>query len=144
MPIRSNRPFSITTSTFIASRDLHDNRPLVLNVAAGTAVTLRAATGSGVTYKFFVGTASNANVISATQSAAFVGGYLQNDTGDTAAATVDFMPAVAGNNTYSPTTVNGGGVAGDWFEITDLAVNVYAFRGANGLALDPTNRFSTV
>lgn len=143
--IRSNRPFPITTATLILNRNIHDNQPLILSVAAGTTITLPKATGSGATYKFVVGTASNANVINAsTAGATFVGGYSQNDTGDTTAATVDFMAAVAGNNTFSPTTVGGGGTVGDWFEILDIATNVYQFRGANGLALDPTNRFSTV
>lgn len=115
-----------------------------MNVAAGTAVTLPAATGTGARFSFVVSTGSNANVISASASGAFVGGYIQNDTGDTTAATADFMAAVSGNNTYSPTTVGGGGTAGDWIEFTDIATNVWQVRGMNGLALDPTNRFSTV
>lgn len=144
MPIRSNKPFSITTSTIAINRNVHDNRPLLLNAAAGTAVSLPAATGTGAVFKFIVATASNANVVTATSSGVFVGGYIQNDTGDTTAATADFLAAASGNNTYSPTTVGGGGTVGDWFEVVDYATNLWQFRGVNGLALDPTNRFSTV
>jgi hypothetical protein len=145
MSIRSNRPFSITTSTISVNRNLHDNKPLVLNVSGGVTVTLPKATGSGATYFFIVGTASNANVISASAAAAtFVGGYTQNDSGDTSPATADFFPTAAGNNTFSPTTVGGGGAAGDWFRIIDYATDTYLFNGTSSVATDPSNRFSTV
>lgn len=141
--IRSNRPFPISTATLIINRGVHDNKALVLNVTAGTTVTLPVATGSGARYRFVVGTASNANVISATGST-FTGGYVQNDSGDSAAATADFMVAAAANNTYSPTTAGGGGSVGDWVQFEDLASLIYAVSGANTTATDPTNRFSTV
>lgn len=147
--IRSNAPITIGSSTITINRNLHDNRPLLLNVSGGTTVTLPRALGTGARYKFIVKTASNANVISGGTAAGaynstFVGGYMQNDTGDTTAATADFMPAASGNNTYSPTTVGGGGTAGDWVQFTDIATDTYLVEGMNTLALDPSNRFSTV
>lgn len=144
MPIRSNRPFSITTTTLAVNRNVHDNRPLLLNVSGGTTVTLPAATGTGAKFKFIVATASNANVISATASGAFVGGYVQDDSGDSAVAGSSFMGAASGNNTYSPTTAGGGGLAGDWIEFIDIATNVWLVFGANNGVADSSNRFSTV
>lgn len=142
--IRSNRPFAINDATISVNKHIHDNRPLLLNLSAGTAVTLPAATGSGARFLFLVQTSSNANTVTCSSGDSFVGGYMQNDTGDTAGATADFFPAAAGNNKYSPTTVGGGGTAGDWFEVIDYATNKFLFRGVNTLALDPSNRFSTV
>jgi hypothetical protein len=142
--IRSNSPIGLVAATTL-KRDVHDNHALLLDLSAGFTVTMPKATGSGARYRFFVKTSSNAYVISASAAGAtFVGGYIQNDTGDTSAATADFLATAAGNNTYSPTTVGGGGTAGDWVELVDVYTNVYAFTGINGLALDPTNRFSTV
>lgn len=144
MPIRSNRPISIVAAT-IVNRDVHDNHDLVLNLTAGFTATLPKATGSGAKYRFINGTASNAYIISAvTAAATFVGGYVQNDSGDTTASTADFQQTTAGNNTYSPTTAGGGGLAGDWIEFRDIATDVYSVFGANQGVTDPTNRFSTV
>lgn len=147
--IRSNPPITINTSTLAVSRNVHDNRPILLNVSAGTTVTLPRATGSGATFKFIVKTASNANVISGGTAAGaynstFQGGYDQDDSGDSAVSGTSFMGAAAGNNTYSPTTAGGGGAAGDWIEFQDIATDLYQVFGANGAVADPTNRFSTV
>lgn len=141
--IRSNRPFPISTATLIINRGVHDNKALVWGVVAGTTATLPVATGSGARYRFVVGTASNANVVSATGSS-FTGGYVQNDAGDTSAATADFMIAATGNNTFSPTTVGGGGAVGDWIQFEDIAPLIYAVSGAGSTSTDPSNRFSTV
>lgn len=143
--IRSNTPISITSSTIIINRNLHDNRPLVLNVSAGTAVTLPDGTaGNGQAFRFVVGTASNANVVSCHSGDSFVGGYMQGDNGDSAAVTSDYLEAAAGNNTYSPTTAGGGGLVGDHFEVVNYAPNKWLFSGFNQAVNDPTNRLSTV
>lgn len=141
--IRSNNAFSLVAATTV-NRNVHDNHDLVLNLSAGFTVTLPKATGSGAKYRFINGTASNAYIISAVSAAAtFVGGYLQGDSGDSAAAEVDLQQAVAGNNVYSPTTAGGGGLVGDWIEFRDIASNVYSVFGTNLAVTDPTNRFST-
>lgn len=147
--IRSNPPITINSTTLAVSRHLHDNRPILLNVSGGTAVTLPRATGTGARFLFEVLTASNANTISGGTAAGaynstFFGGYNQNDTGDTTPATNDFYPAASGNNTYSPTTVGGGGAVGDWIEFIDIATDKYLVRGQGTVAVDPSNRFSTV
>lgn len=147
--IRSNPPISVTASTLAVTRNLHDNRPILLNASGGTAATLPRALGTGAKFKFVVATASNANTISGGTAAGaynstFVGGYVQDDSGDSTVAGTSFMGAAAGNNTYSPTTANGGGAVGDWVQFTDIATDVYLVEGANGAVADPTNVFSTV
>ena len=144
MSIRSNKPVSILTATYAANKHKDDNKALVLNVAAGTAVSLAEATGSGWKARFVVGTASNANVISATAGSTFVGGYLQATSGDSSLAADNFMEAVAGDNTLSPTTAGGGGLVGDWVQFEDIAADVWLVTGAFQGVADPTTRFSTV
>jgi hypothetical protein len=147
--IRSNPPITINSTTLSANRNVHDNRPILLNVSGGTTVTLPRALGTGARFKFIVKTASNVNVISGGTAAGaynstFVGGYMQGDSGDTAVAEADYLQAASGNNTYSPTTLGGGGLIGDWIEFQDIATDLYEVTGFNQAALDPTNRFSTV
>ena len=143
--IRSNPPIPVATATVNINRNVHDNRPILLDLSTGVTATLPKATGSGARYRFIVKTASNANVITASAAGAtFVGGYIQDDSGDTQVVGSSFMSAAAGNNTYSPTTAGGGGLAGDWIEFIDYATNVYQVFGANAGVDVGTNRFSTV
>lgn len=148
MGIRSNPPISLIAATAIR-RDVHDNRAILLDLSAGFTVTLPKATGSGAKYRFINKTASNAYIISGGTAAGaynstFVGGYVQDDSGDTTVLGTSFMGAASGNNTYSATTAGGGGLAGDWVEFTDIATNSYHVFGAVNGVSDPTNRFSTV
>jgi len=147
--IRSNPPIDILTATLAVSRNVHDNRPILLDKSAGIAVTLPRALGTGARFKFVVVTASNANTIiggtaAGAYNSTFVGGYSQDTSGDSAAAGEFFMSAAAGNNTFSPTTAGGGGAAGDWIEFTDIATDTYLVQGAATGVADPSNRFSTV
>lgn len=140
-------PRSITASAYSlnAGTVLDDGRSLYLNRAAGTAVTLPAATGSGKRYRFIVGTASNANTIATLPTTdVFAGQILINNTGDTSAATVDAYPTAATSNKISPTTVGGGGTVGDWLEFEDVASGVWQVHGAFQLAVDPVTPFSHV
>jgi hypothetical protein len=142
--IRSNSPIGLVAATTL-KRDVHDNHALLLDLSAGFTTVLPKATGSGARYRFINKTASNAYVISAVAAGAtFVGGYVQDDSGDTTVLGSSFMGATAGNNTYSATTAGGGGLAGDFIEFTDIYANVYHVFGAVGAVADPTNRFSTV
>lgn len=138
-------PISAAAASLAITNALHVGRTIVLNRAAGTAVQMPLATGSGDKYRFVVGTAGNANVVSAVVATdIFAGGYIQNDSGGSAAVTADFMEAAATDNTYSPTTAGGGGLVGDWFEVQDIAANTWAWTGMNKGTIDPTNRFSHV
>lgn len=115
-----------TTATLAVTADLHANRVVNLARAAGVAVTLPAATGTGNVYTFIIGTSvtSNsttikvANTSDAMQGRAFV-------ISDNAAAVLGYN-AVAGTSdtiTFNGTTT--GGLIGDLVQIMDMATNVF-------------------
>src|SRR5688572_20292539 len=52
----TSAPVNATAATLTATSALHNNKVVTLNRAAGIAVTLPAATGSGDKYRFIVGT----------------------------------------------------------------------------------------
>lgn len=139
-------PISATASTLTVTNALHAGRTIVLNLVGGIAIQLPAATGSGDTYRFVVGIASNANVLSAVVATDdFYGGYIQDDSaGTTGTFDAVFMSTAATSNTYSPTTLGGGGLIGDWFEVQDIVAAKWSFRGVNQGVVDPTDRFSAV
>lgn len=133
---------SITADTTLTA-DEHAGRLLVLNNAAGDTVTLPAATGTGDTYTFYVGTTvtSNTDIIQAANTTdEFAGVIYQVDT-DTSDAIAAY-PALAGDN-FDTITLNGttkGGLAGDFYQLVDIASGVwalYGFQNASGSVASP-------
>lgn len=122
---------SITADTTLTA-DEHAGRLLIFNNAAGDTVTLPAATGTGDVYRFMVGTtvASNSNkiqVANATDEFAGVVYQVDTDTNDAIAA----YPALAADD-FDTITMNGtttGGLAGDYYELVDVASGVWVIRG---------------
>ena len=110
-----------TASTLTVTAALHANRIVTLNRAAGIAVTLPAATGTGNVYTFVIGTTitSNTTTITAAGSDKYQGYAIvfQDD-----AAALGGWGAVAGTSTV--VTMDGttrGGYAGDKIVFTDVA-----------------------
>lgn len=121
-------PISVTAATLTVTAASHQGATLVLNRAAGTTVTLPAATGSGFKYTFVVGTTvtSNSDIIKVANSSDVMTGVAINaaDGGDTA---VMFETAAASDTiTLNGTTT--GGVKGDRVEVEDIAANLYYVR----------------
>lgn len=123
-----NKIANVTASTLTVTRDSHDGKIVTLNRAAGIAVTLPAASGSGASYRFFIGTAvtSNSTTIKVANSSDTMRGnaIVGQDAGDTvvlfeAGATADTI-------TFNGTTT--GGLVGDWVELDDVATNLYFVR----------------
>lgn len=117
---------NVTASTLSVTRRLHAGKTIALNRAAGTAVTLPAASGSGDKYEFVVGTTNSGGsttILSPNAAGTFIGtALLFQDAGDTAVG----FAAVAG--TSDTLTLNGttlGGIAGAKAVVTDVAANVY-------------------
>src|SRR4051812_5449806 len=75
------KPISVTTSTLTLDRVIHRDTVVDLNRAAGIAVTLPAATGTGDRYYLHIGTAvtSNTTTITCAGSDKF-GGYVSHAT----------------------------------------------------------------
>lgn len=139
----NSKPVSVTSST-VTLGDKHVGGLTMLNLAAGVAATLPAATGSGKHFKVMVGTASNGSTIRVTGNDTFVGGYLAQNDGDSSAATVDAYTPAAADNRITMTTAGGGGLVGDWLEFTDIAADKWHVFGYFSGVTDPTTRFSTV
>jgi len=124
---QTSRIVNATASTLTVTKLLHDNRIVTLNRAAGIAVTLPAATGSGNWFRFFVGTTVTSN----TTTIKVVG----NDTmSGLALSAADSGASVNGWETASDTdtiTFDGtttGGILGDFVELIDVAADKWMVR----------------
>jgi hypothetical protein len=118
----------VTASTLTVTAEAHAGRTVVLNRAAGQAVTLPVATGSGNDYRFFVGTTitSNSTTIKvATASGTMAGvAIVANDTD--ASASIFETAADSDTITFNGTTT--GGILGATVELQDVATNVWSVR----------------
>lgn len=117
-------PLASTDAAFSVSEAGHQGRDVILNRAAGQAVTLPPATGSGLKLRFIVLTTitSNSTTIKVTGDDTMIGNALiAQDGGDTgvffeAGATADTI-------TFNGTTT--GGVRGAVVTLTDIAADVW-------------------
>ena len=119
--------------------------PILLDTAAGSTATLPAATGSGATYRFIVTatTTSNAHKILAASSSDYMNGIAIGFTGSTAKV---FASAAATNHSIQmPYTGSqpSGGFIGDYFEIVDVAANLWNVSSMYQAGTTPTTPFST-
>lgn len=129
----SGKVVNCTTSTLTVTQALHANRLITLNRAAGIAVTLPAATGTGDVYNFIVATTFTANATIAVASAsdylrgrvfilsdnsAAVLGYSTSNSGTLATESDTITLFTASSNTT-------GGIIGDIIQIRDIATNVF-------------------
>lgn len=139
-------PFSGLTSgvyrivAAITIDETYSGKTGVFDIAAGVAVTLPRATGSGAIYKFFVKTTVTsvgdkiqvANTDDVMQGGAYVG----QDGGDT-------IVMFETGSTSDTVTLNGtttGGIVGDTIEIQDIAAGMFsvkAFLSATGTEATP-------
>lgn len=117
-------PVSVTASTLTVDAATYAGQNVVLNRAAGIAVTLPAASGTGYSYTFVIGTTitSNTTTIKVANASDIMGGVAtMGSSGGTSLST--------GTATTSDTiTFNGtttGGIAGTKVELTDIATNLW-------------------
>ena len=125
-------PANATAATLTVDPTSHAGRVITLNRAAGIAVTLPAATGTGNVYTFVVGTTftSDATIKVASASDYMIGtALLFQDGGDT---TVGFATANTGTVATESDTVDlfdtsntTGGIKGARVELTDIASAVW-------------------
>lgn len=123
----SARIVDATASTLAVTAALHDSKIVTLNRAAGIAVTLPAATGSGTKLHFIVGTTvtSNTSTIKVTGNDTMVGSAIvAQDGGDT-----NVMFEAGGTDdtiTFDGSTT--GGIKGDSVELIDVATDLWWVR----------------
>ena len=117
-------PNALTGST-TCNRDVHAGRMNVINAAAGCAITLPNATGTGSVYRFMIGTTitSNSTTIKVNNATDVMSGRAYVISDNTAA-----VLGYATGSTDDTITLNGttlGGYAGDVIEITDAIAGTF-------------------
>jgi len=141
----SARIINATASTLTVTEATHDGALITLNRAAGIAVTLPAATGSGASFRFFIGTTvtSNSTTIKvANSSDTMVGGVvIMQDAGSTNIA----FEAGGTDDTITGNGTTTGGIKGDYWEVIDVAANLWYVRGlVSGTGAEATPFSATV
>lgn len=135
------QPINITASTTL-SRDTHGEAVCTINAAAGVAITLPDATGTGSKFHLILGTTitSNTTTIKVPDADNTMTGtaLLGQDAADTAvlfetAATTDTI-------TFNGTTT--GGIKGDSVELIDIAANLWWVRVAGSATGTEATPFS--
>jgi hypothetical protein len=120
-------PVNATASTLAVAQATHAGRVVTLNRAAGIAVTLPAATGSGAFYRFFIGTTvtSNTTTIKVTGDDTMSGLAVMAADGG---ATVNGWETAADTDTITFDGSTTGGILGDFVELTDVAADKWHVR----------------
>ena len=119
---------SATDASLTVTSAAHSGRTVLLDRAAGQAVTLPAATGSGNSYKFLVLTTITSNtttikVVDATDVMAGVA-IVANDTD----ASASIFETVAASDTITFDGSTTGGIRGATVEMQDVAADLWSVR----------------
>lgn len=116
---------SATASTLAVTSAAHAGRLVLLDRAAGIAVTLPAASGSGNKYKFMIKTTvtSNTTTISVDSASATMTGIamVANDTDNSAS----LFETAADTDQVTMNGTTTGGIKGATVELTDVATNLW-------------------
>lgn len=137
----STRVVNVTGSSLAVTEETHEGKVITLNRAAGIAVTLPAATGSGGKYKFVVGTTfTGAATIKVVGNDIMKGtALLFADGGDTVVgfatgADSDTITFAADNST--------GGIAGAFVDLVDIATDTWFVYLVSDAAASEATPFS--
>jgi hypothetical protein len=135
-PVVSNAGFisgpdsivSATAATLTATAASHAGRTVLLDRAAGQAVTLPAATGTGNSYKFFVKTTitSNSTTIKVADATDVMAGVAIVANDSDASASIFETASTTDTITFDGTTT--GGILGATVELQDVATNLWSVR----------------
>jgi len=120
-------PAAVTAATLAVSPALHAGRTVLLDRAAGQALTLPAATGTGHVYKFFVKTTitTNTTTIKVVGNDVMAGvAIVANDGGDTAS----IFETAADSDTITFDGSTTGGIRGATVELQDVDVDLWSVR----------------
>lgn len=135
-------PISITSSTVTLDPEIHAGRPVILNRAAGIAVVLPPATGSGAPYQLIVGTTfTAASTIKVTGDDIMKGtAILFQDSADTV---VGFATASDSDTiTLWATGSTTGGIAGEEVILIDMAADTWFVKLVSDAAGTEATPFS--
>jgi len=125
----SARRINLTAASLTLSEATHDGATVTVNRAAGSTLTLPAATGSGARFRVVIGTTltSGSLVIQVTGNDTMIG-QVQTLSDDS-----DAVKAFAAGATDDTITLNrtttGVGTRGEWFLFEDVASDVWHVHG---------------
>ena len=126
--VETGRIVNVTAAAVSIQPEMHANKTITLNRAAGITATLPPASGSGDRYKFIVATSvtSNADIVKVANAADVMCGnaVLFQDGGD---AVVGFA-AGATADTINMDGSTQGGLKGAVIELEDIAANLWHVR----------------
>ena len=142
-PVIHTPPLAVGASATITA--VSAGKTILLNTASGSVATLPAATGSGDIYYFVVTTTatSNAHKILAASGSDYMNGIATGQNANTAKV---FSSAASTNHSIQMPfagTQPSGGFIGDWFEVTDVAINLWQVTGMYQAGTTPTTPFSS-
>lgn len=124
--VNNNRLVNVTTAAIVLNADDHGDKPIAVNVASGCALTLPAASGSGVKFEIYIGTTitSNSTTIKVANANDVMNGYaIQSQDGG---ATLQMFEAAATDDTITFNGTTTGGIKGDRVELCDIGANLWA------------------
>lgn len=136
----SYKPYSLTAATLTIDRKQHEGAVINLNRAAGSTVTLPAATGTGGIYEFVVSTTvtSNSDIIKVANSVDIMAGVAIQAAD--AGSTSNVWETGATDDTITLNGTTTGGIKGDRIVLKDVASgvwNVTVFGAASGTEATP-------
>ena len=119
---------SVTGATATVTAAAHSGRTVLLDRAAGQALTLPAATGTGNSYKFFVATTitSNSTTIKVADATDIMAGVAIVANDSDASASIFETAADSDTITFNGGTT--GGIKGATVELQDVAANLWSVR----------------
>jgi len=141
IPVGRANIVSVTAAATL-DPETHGNRTAVVNVAAGAALVLPAATGGGDKYRVVIGTANSGGAVTVTTASGDIlkGTAIINNTGDSTAATADAYAAGASDEVFTFATASG---VGDFAEFEDIADGVWAVFAVLQSQADPATPFTS-
>ena len=138
-------PTNVTAATLAVSASSHAGKVVTLNKVDGQTITMPAATGTGNTYTFWLGTTttSNAYVFSPTGDDTVHGVAILGDSTD---GTAHIWTNASGNNTVTlGGTANAtGGIKGTYITYRDVAADTWAVEITGDAGGTEASPFSTV
>jgi hypothetical protein len=129
-------------ATLAVTEALHDGKTILLDTLAGSVCTLPAATGSGARFKFVTSViaTSNSHKIQVTGNDVMQGVCLTSqDAGDTLVA---FETAADSDTITLNRSTTGSTLRGEWFELEDIAADLWAVRGVTAATGTEASPFS--
>ena len=140
--VGSGAPVSLTAGATL-SPGSHANRALVVDNAAGAAIVLPAATGTGHKYRVLIGTALATGDVTVTAAGAdtYQGYAIVEDSGDSSPTDAVLFPA-SGGTIFTFDQSAGSGAVGDWVELEDFKTGVWSVKGYVSAQGDAATPFS--